>query len=245
MIKQAAQFLLPKRFHSIGGGIYWFGLRYQCSVCGWRLRDFRAFSVDPSFREMCFRCGSLARHRFIWLFLKNKTDLFTKHLKVLHFAAEQCFRERLETLQNLNYLTADIQSGRQEVLDLMDIRKPDATYDVVLCIHVLEHVEDDAKAMRELYRVMKPGGWAILNPCMDLSMEKTLEDPTVTSPEERRRLFHQEDHYRVYGRDLKDRLEKAGFVVDMIPYMDELPIRIQKLYSLTTPGTIIFCQKSL
>ena len=179
------------------------------------------------------------------LYLRDRTDLFTKQMKVLHFAAERCFSERLGRLKNLNYVTADLEAGRDEVLNLMDIHKPDATYDVVLCIHVLEHVEDDALAMRELFRVMKPGGWAILNPCMDLSMEKTLEDPSVTSPEDRRRLFHQEDHYRVYGRDVKDRLEKAGFVVEMIPYMNELPIRLQERYSLTTPGTIVFCKKPI
>lgn len=245
MLKQLGQFLLPKRFQPIGAGIYWFGLRYQCSICGWRLRDFRPVACDPDSKDMCVVCGALARHRFIWLYLKNKTNLYSTPLNVLHFAAEHCFSKRLSRLANINYTTADVAEGYMEVLNLMDIQKPDATYDVVLCIHVLEHVEDDARAMSEIFRIMKPGGWAILNPHMDLSLEKTLEDPTVTSPEERRRLFNQEDHYRVYGRDLKVRLAKAGFEVHIVPYMDELPIELQKKYSLLTPGVIVLCKKTV
>lgn len=243
MIKQLGQFLLPKRFHSIGAGIYWFGLRYQCSICGWRLRNLRPVACEPDFNDMCSRCGSLGRHRFIWLYLNNHTNLFREPVKVLHFAAEPCFSERFKNCKNISYTTADVAEGYMEVLNLMDIHKADATYDVVLCIHVLEHVEDDARAMSEIFRVMKPGGWAILNPHMDLSLERTLEDPTVTSPEERRRLFNQEDHYRVYGRDLRDRLAKVGFNVEIIPYMNEIPVSLQKRYSLRTPGIIVLCKK--
>jgi SAM-dependent methyltransferase len=246
LIKRVAQFLLPKRFHNIAGGIYWFGLRHQCSVCGWHFRDFRPLAVNPNFSEMCIRCGSVARHRFIWLYLKSETNLFADPLKVLHFAAEGCFRRHLSRLPNLDYTTADVAGGYtpgMEILDLQNIRKPDCTYDVVLCIHVLEHVEDDAKAMREIYRILKPGGWAILNPHMDLSLEKTREDPTVTSPEERKRQFNQEDHYRVYGRDLKERLGKAGFDLELVPYMDKIPPHQREKYSLKTTGVIVFCQK--
>jgi SAM-dependent methyltransferase len=245
MIKQIGQFLLPKRLHSIGGAIYWFGFKYQCSVCGWRLREFRPCG-NPDFKEMCIRCGALARHRFIWLYLKNRTNLFTAKLSVLHFAPEACFSERLGRLRGLDYVTADVAGGYtpgNEVLDLMAIDKPNGIYDAVLCIHVLEHVADDAKAMRELFRIIKPGGWAIVNPHMDLSMEKTFEDATVTSPEERRRLFNQEDHYRVYGRDVKNRLEKAGFEVEMVPYMDAIPNERAKRYKLVTPGVIVLCRR--
>lgn len=246
LVKRVAQKLLPKGMHNFAGGIYWFGLKYQCSVCGWRFRDFRPMACNPDFKELCIRCGSVARHRFIWLFLKNNTNLFSARLKVLHFAAERAFSVRLSRLPNLDYTTADVEGGYTpgtEILDLQDIRKPDCTYDVVLCIHVLEHVEDDAKAMREIFRVLKPGGWAILNPHMDLSLERTREDPSVTSPEERKRLFNQEDHYRVYGRDLKERLERAGFDVKFVPHMDTIPPRLQEKYSLQTTGVIVLCGK--
>ena len=123
--------------------------------------------------------------------------------------------------------------------------KPDATYDAVLCVHVLEHVPDDAKALREIFRILKPGGWAILNPHMDLSLEKTFEDPSVTSPAERLRLFHQEDHYRVYGRDITKRMAEAGFDAEMINYMDEIPVKLQEKYFLKTNGVIILGRKPL
>jgi len=249
LAKRIGQFLLPKRWHNIGAGIYWFGLKYQCPICGYWLRDLRPHRVHTGIhKDACFRCGSVARHRFIWLYLKNRSNLFTAPLKVLHFAAEPGISHQLMRLKNLDYVTADNEGGDtpgMEVLDLMDIRKPDETYDVVLCIHVLEHIEDDFKALREIFRILKPGGWAVLNPHMDLALEKTFEDPTVTDPRERRRLFHQKDHYRVYGRDMDTRFAKAGFEVEMIPYMEAIPAAQRKRYSLDTSGVIVFCRKPL
>jgi SAM-dependent methyltransferase len=146
-------------------------------------------------------------------------------------------------MSNLDYTTADIEAGRMEVLDLTNIDRPDASYDVVLCIHVLEHVPDDGKALREILRILKPGGWAILNPHMDLSLENTREDPSATSPEERRRLFNQEAHYRVYGRDIGQRFGGQGLDVEIVQYMETVPIRLQKKYALDTPGVVILCRK--
>jgi SAM-dependent methyltransferase len=225
MLKRIVKTVLPRRFHQFASGVYWLGIKYRCSVCGWRLRAFRETAAHPGYKEMCYRCGALARHRFLWLYMKNETNLFSAPLRVLHFAAEACLSERLSAMPHLDYTTADIEPGRMEVLDLMNINKPEASYDVVLCIHVLEHVSDDNKALREILRVLKPGGWAILNPHMDLSLEKTREDPSVTSPEERRRLFNHEDHYRVYGRDIGKRFGDAGLDVEVVPYMEKVPLR--------------------
>jgi SAM-dependent methyltransferase len=240
------QRLLPKSWRPVGAGIYWWGLRNYCPVCGWHTRSFRPLKVNPTFKERCTRCGALSRHRFLWLYLMNRTNLFRDRLKVLHFAPEPCFSVHFSKFSNLDYTTADVDGGYtpgMEKLDLMSIEKPANSYDVVLAIHVLEHVEDDAKAIREVYRVLKPGGWAILNPHMDLSMEKTFEDPTVTSPEERERLFHQDDHYRVYGRDLRDRFEAGGFNVKVENYMESLDQRTIEKSFLDTPGAVFFCKK--
>jgi SAM-dependent methyltransferase len=238
------QRFLPKSWRPIAAGIYWWGTAHYCPVCGWHTRSFRPGS--PDFKERCTRCSSMARHRLLWLYLLNRSNIFREKLKVLHFAAEFCFTERFRELKNLDYVTADIDGGYtpgMEKLDITSIEKPDNSYDVVLAIHLLEHVEDDAKAMREVYRVLKPGGWAILDPHMNPTLEKTFEDPSITSPEDRKRFFNQDDHYRVYGRDLKDRLETAGFEVKPDYYLGTLDQRtIQKLF-LITPGTIYLCRK--
>ena len=168
-------------------------------------------------------CLSLERHRLLWLYLKEKTDFFSAPLKVLHFAPEQPFLKRFRALKNLDYTTADLCSPIADLqLDVTDIQQPDNTFDVVICNHVLEHVNDANKAFAEIKRILKPGGWAILlvpiNPDVD-----TFEDPSVTDPKERERLFGQYDHVRQFGRDYADVLRKAGFQVveDRLYY--ELP----------------------
>jgi SAM-dependent methyltransferase len=99
----------------------------------------------------------------------------------------------------------------------------DGAFDALLCHHVLEHVPDDRAAMRELRRVLRPGGWAILQSPIRSRLEATLEDPAVTDPRERERLFGQRDHLRQYGRDYADRLRAAGFEVRAERFFDELP----------------------
>lgn len=133
----------------------------------------------------------------------------------MHIAPEHCFIDRFEDLQNLDYITADIESPLAKVkMDAHDIPFDDATFDMVFCNHVLEHVNDDIRVMSEIYRVMKPGGWGILQiPLFFPLADKTVEDPTITDPKEREALFGQDDHVRMYGLDYKDRLAKVGFKV--------------------------------
>src|SRR5690606_37351978 len=116
--------------------------------------------------------------RLMWLYLKEKTNFFTDRLKVLHIAPEHCFIDRFEKMKNLDYITADIESPLAKVkMDIHDIPFEENTFDVVFCNHVMEHVDSDLRAMQEIYRVMKPGGWAIIQSPIDLSLEKTFEDP--------------------------------------------------------------------
>ena len=117
-------------------------------------------------------------------------------------------------MPSLRYVTADLSSARAGIkTDIMAIPCKSNSFDVVLCNHVLEHVADDQKAMRELFRVLAPGGWAILQSPIDTERAKTFEDPTIVSPRDRERAFGQHNHLRLYGRDYKERLEKAGFAV--------------------------------
>ena len=202
---------------------YW-GNKVECPVCGKHFRKFLPYGYGEAMdNRLCPNCLSLERHRLLWLFLKEKTDFFTSPLKVLHFAPEQPFLKRFRALKNLDYTTADLDSPIADLhLDVTAIDQPSDTYDVLICNHVLEHVSDANKAFKEIQRVLKPGGWAILlvpiNPDVD-----TFEDPSVTDPKERERLFGQYDHVRQFGRDYAEVLRKAGFEVveDRLYY--ELP----------------------
>ncbi|WP_179022305.1 class I SAM-dependent methyltransferase [Winogradskyella forsetii] len=162
---------------------------------------------------------SLERHRLLWLYLKNETNFFSEHLKVLHFAPEQCFLNRFKRLKNLDYTTTDLLSPIADVkADICDLPFEDNSYDVLLCNHVLEHIPDDTKAMQELYRVMKPGGYGIFQIPQDLNRAVTFEDDTITDKKERARIFGQYDHVRIYGRDYFDKLRSIGFKVEEIDY---------------------------
>ncbi len=167
---------------------------------------------------------SLERHRLLWLYLQNETDFFsseslTERKKVLHFAPEQCFLKRFRKLKNLDYTTTDLLSPIADVkADICDLPFEDNSYDIILCNHVLEHIPDDTKAMQELYRVMKPGGYGVFQIPQDLSRESSFEDNSITNPKERARIFGQYDHVRVYGRDYFDKLRSIGFKVDEVDY---------------------------
>lgn len=166
---------------------------------------------------------SLERHRLMWLYLKNKTSFFTEKAKVLHVAPEQSFVKRFRDMKNLEYVTCDIESPLADVkADLCDLPFGDDTFDIIFCNHVLEHIEDDHKAMSELFRVMKPGGWGIFQVPISYQREITYEDPTVTTKEERKEKFGQYDHVRVYGLDYYSRLEKVGFIVEKVDYTKEI-----------------------
>jgi SAM-dependent methyltransferase len=245
-LKRLGQRLLPKRLHDAGAAIYWLGTEYRCPICGWPTRAFRPLAVNPTFRERCSRCGSLARHRLLWLYLRERTDFFSARLKVLHFSPEGCFTERFRRLRNLDYTTADIAGGYtawMETLDLTAIAKPDNTYDVVLCIHVLQAVEDDARAMREVFRVLKPGGWALLNSRYDPDAEKTRPNPALPPPEVRAAATQKDFAYRIYGRDFSEQLQAAGFEVEIVPFRDSLPPRLIARYFLKTSGDVVIARK--
>lgn len=167
---------------------------------------------------------SLERHRLLWLYLKRETNFFTAQLKVLHFAPEQAFYKRFKNMDNLDYLTTDLNSPLADVkADICNLPFKDKEFDVIFCNHVLEHIPDDTKAMNELYRVMKPSGWGVFQIPQDLNRTTTFEDDSITDKKERAKIFGQYDHVRVYGRDYFDKLRACGFKVDEITYSKTLP----------------------
>ncbi|SFD15879.1 class I SAM-dependent methyltransferase [Algibacter pectinivorans] len=182
---------------------------------------------------------SLERHRLLWLYLKNETDFFTAEQSVLHFAPEQCFLKRFRKLKNLNYTTTDLLSPIADVkADICNLPFEDNSYDIILCNHVLEHIPDDTKAMQELYRVMKPGGYGIFQIPQDLNRTSTFEDDSITDKKERAKIFGQYDHVRVYGRDYFDKLRSIGFNVKEVDYTASLSAEAITKYCLAK-GEII------
>jgi len=187
---------------------------------------------------------SLERHRLLWLFLKNETNFFTAKLRVLHFAPEQCFLKQFKTLKNLDYTTTDLESPIADVkADICNLPFEDNYYDVILCNHVLEHIPNDTKAMKELYRVLKPGGMGIFQIPQDLSREKTFEDDSITDKKERASIFGQYDHVRIYGRDYFNKLRSIGFKVKDVDYTATLSEDEITRYCLAKGEIIPVCFK--
>jgi len=175
---------------------------------------------------------SLERHRLLWLYLTNETNFFTSKKKVLHMAPEQCFLSRFKKL-NHEYITADIDSPIADVkADIVNLPFTDNSFDVVLCNHVLEHIQDDTKAMKELFRVMKKGGMGIFQVPQDLNRDVTFEDNSITDPKERAKIFGQYDHVRVYGRDYFDKLRSVGFKVEEVNYSQKVSSELSSRYRL-------------
>lgn len=215
-----------------------------CPCCGWHFRAFLPYGIHDRPNALCPRCGSLERHRLLWLYFKNRTNLFTDKLAVLHFAPEQIFQSAFRAMSNLEYISTDLCSSQAMVrMDIANSSLGDSSFDVVLCCHVLEHVPDDRKAMRELFRVLKPGGWAVLQSPVDPTRDRTLEGGEKMSPEERIRLFDAGDHVRIYGRDYVERLQKAGFEVRVDGYVRELGAEMVRRYGLMEQEDVCFCRR--
>lgn len=222
------------------------GKNKYCPVCGKYSRKFRTYGETGREGSVCVHCNSLERHRLIWLFLKRKTNLFDGKKKLfLHFAPERCFLPRLERLLGAeNYLTADLYDKHVKFnMDITNIQFEEGSIDAVYCSHVLEHVQDDRKALSEIHRILKNDGWAIfMVPVND--MEETFEDPAVTDPAERLRLFGQEDHVRCYGKDFIFRLKDAGFRVSEVSAESLCPEEEILKMGLLKDEFIYYCTKS-
>ena len=181
--------------------------------------------------------------------MERKTDIFSKSKKLykrgekkfLDIAPKRCIENVFRRTLGAGYMTADFYAENVDVkMDITDIHYPDESFDAIYCSHVLEHVTDDRKAMRELRRVLKVGGWAII--MVPIIVENTIEDPTVTDPVKRLQLYGQEDHVRAYGPDLREMLEASGFLVDIVTPSDLLTEKEkEKMQIVNGGGELLFC----
>ncbi len=208
MIKWLPEFLRKSlvRIRNWFRRILYRGQTKFCPVCEKSSRKFLPFGRPRRQDARCPQCGALERHRLLWLYLKMRTDLFDgRSKKVLHIAPEQCFEPLLRKSLGDGYITADLYNPKAMVkMDITNIDYYKETFDVILCSHVLEHVDDDKKALREFWRVLKHNGRAFI--MVPITAEVTFEDPTIVDPKKRFIVFGQEDHVRRYGHDFVDRL---------------------------------------
>ena len=184
-----------------------------CAVCEGTFESFLDYGIKPRADAQCPACGSLERHRLLFVFLRMRTDFFDgREKRVLHVAPERSVEKVFAAACGPGYLSADLNDPlAMEKMDITDIRHPDDSFDAVICSHVLEHVPEDRKAMRELCRVLRPTGFAILN--VPVVAKTTFEDPSIVTPADKQRVYGHFDHVRNYGRDYVDRLVESGFEV--------------------------------
>jgi predicted SAM-dependent methyltransferase len=178
------------------------------------------------------------------LYFKNKTNIFKENLRLLHFAPEDSFQNIFNSYSNIDYVSADLTASNAMLkMDITNILFKNEAFDVILCSHVLEHVEDDKRAMREMFRVLKKGGWAVIQSPVDKNRERTYEDRSIRTPKDREKYFGELDHVRTYGLDYKQRLEDAGFTVKFNDYLKELGEGAIKTYALSNNDEIYLCTK--
>lgn len=214
----------------------------ECSICGWTGHEFvrKQYPNKPMPSRICPKCHSSQRHRFARLALQGM--LKPESEKILHFAPESCIEPWLRSMSG-DYLSVDLMSPKAMAhMDICDLQIPDETFTFVWCSHVLEHIPDDTKAMSEIHRVLQPGGFAAI--MVPIYGDSTYENAEAVTPRQRLEHFKQEDHVRVYGRDIADRLTGVGFKVNAKTIADIDSDAVSR-YELDYPSTqdIFICRK--
>jgi len=250
-VKALAKKVLSKDTRILVRSLYYAGWKYHCNVCNSRVRTMFTVGLPfPVLRELdvvgaearandrCPVCFSNSRARLLFEYIRRETGVLDSPngSRVMHVAPEHGILSRLRSRKTIDYLGVDLnpptsREGAEIVrCDITAIDHPAETFDLIICSHVLEHIPDDCLAMRELFRVLKPGGTAVLQVPMSAALQTTIEDPSVTDPRERERRFGQYDHLRIYGADYPDRLSEAGFLVEIFNPTDRWgPACIQEL----------------
>ena len=220
----------------------------ECPFCGSTFPVFKPFGIKGRPNARCPVCNSLERHRSLFLYLKNKTKVLSDDTSktLLHFAPEKPFRMLFDSMKNLDYWPVDINPETEGVKKQIDIQKIDfesGVFDYIICNHVLEHIPDDSSALKELFRVLKQGGVAIISVPMNVGQEKTYENPLANTDELRYKYFGQKDHVRIYGMDIKERMMKVGFRVDIVTPNESMSSADLEKYGLLKNVIFFFCTK--
>ncbi|MDC1080882.1 class I SAM-dependent methyltransferase [Flavobacteriaceae bacterium] len=226
--------------------LYYIGDRFTDPIDGSSYRKFLPYGYEKSRKNaLCPGTLSLERHRLLWLYLERKTSFLDDSIKVLHVAPEQVFYKKFKSFSHWDYTTTDLFSPLADVkADLCNLPFESNTYDLILCNHVLEHIPDDEKALKEIYRILKPRGTAILQVPLNENRNTTFEDNSIEDPKERARIFGQYDHVRIYGKDYYDRLKSVGFEATADDFINTLSEQEQEKFGLPKDERIPVVKKS-
>lgn len=239
MIKSLYKTLIPEKQRinlrlSIQKAIspLYYGKSYRCNCCGKSFRKFLDKGNVTRKNVRCPRCDSLERNRLLLFYLENETDIFLKSLKVFHVAPESCLYQKLHNLE-LEYIDGDIDPAyASHVIDITQIPYPDNYFDLVICSHVLGHIPDERKAIDELHRVLSKKGQALIMTLINKELEKTYENHSIKTPDERLKHYGEVDLCRLHGTDFAERLAVPGFTVEIIDYRKQLSEEIVNKYRL-------------
>jgi hypothetical protein len=218
------------------------GKRRTCPFCGWRGKIFVTFhsKYNKIINNGCPKCGSFPRHRLQYFYLKKKLSNY-KEINTLNIAPEKCMEKFLQSYKNIKYISCDIKAKAMLKEDITRLTFKEKQFDLIICNHVLEHILEDKKAIRELFRVLKKDGFAIIQVPIS-NTYKTQENIRFTE-EQRERIYGLSDHVRYYGLDFKKRLEKAGFKVKVDKFANKLPKKYIDKYGLDSTEKIYVCKK--
>lgn len=230
----------------------WLKIKYAgnkviCACCNSKFREFAPFGETKRMNAWCPNCESLERHRLLWMFFEKETNLYTASIKLLHIAPETVFFHRIKKQPNIDYHPCDIFPGLYpagtKYLDILNHQLPDDSFDVIICNHVFQYIEEDRRAMKSLYKLMKPGGWGIMQVPINTAKQVTYEDPDITDPLEREKAFGLKEHVRYYSFDYPERLREAGFRVNVNDYTKKFSDDEIFKYGFYKGDAIYYCTK--
>lgn len=247
-LKKIIKFLLPPVFLGKLDGVLrsaysllYKGSNVSCPVCE---RSFREFILLENKRDtLCPNCGSLPRNRLLWILLRDRHQIENHSYKLLHFSPARSLKKKLKKLKNISYTSTDYCSQYEDKQhDITNIKEPDNSYNLIICYHVLEHIPDDVKAIRELFRILAPGGVAFIQtPFKD---GEIYENTSITDPLDRLKHFGQEDHVRIYSLNgLKSRLGAAGFSVTVVASTEVVEKGKLDYFGIKKDEKILMCRK--
>lgn len=241
-LKELVKWLLPKQImfrleptiRSVYALVYR-GDQFECNLCGSALKKFVSL---PDGDKLCPACGSLPRSRRLWAivnesFLKPRTQ-------ILDFSPSRSLYRAFKNRSDTNYTCTDISGDfiSDYQYDITNLEIENHAFDLILCYHILEHIEDDGLAMKELWRVLKPGGTCLIQ--TPFKSGETYEDPSVISEADRLKYFGQSDHVRIYSTEgLHERLTRAGFQVEVRRFSEKADNR----FGFSTQEVVMVCTK--
>lgn len=218
-----------------------------CPCCKSSFREFAPFGDSRRKNAWCPNCQGLERHRLLWMYFEKKTNLYQRPLKVLHVAPEDIFFNHFKKQQNIDYYPVDIYPNLYpngtKYFDLLNPGADVEKYDVIICNHVFQYIEEDKRAMANIYKLMKPGGWGIMQVPINGKNPVTYEDASITDPLERLKAFGLKEHVRYYGLDYADRLRDAGFKVNVDDYTKEFSDKDNYKYGFWKGDAVYYCTK--